>query len=309
MSSTKHPLTFGVITVQNASWETLVKRWKFIEHAGFDSLWVADHFTVPYPAHAEMPFFEAWTTLSAIAAHTSHIRIGTLVSAITWRNPAWLARQALTVDHLSKGRLELGLGTGSSTDIGVTMTGLDAWSRKERFERFCEYIEIIDSLLRHPTTTYHGKYYQTNNAHMQPRPLQQPRPPITIGAYGPRMLKITARYADMWNTIGGVTDDAIAELKRRNQQIDNHCVNIGRNPQHIRRSYLICDPTELRNVGPISLYDSEDVFHNAVEKCIKAGMTTLILGYPFVDDQIPMFEKIATKTIPQIREQHKQDEK
>jgi alkanesulfonate monooxygenase SsuD/methylene tetrahydromethanopterin reductase-like flavin-dependent oxidoreductase (luciferase family) len=305
MTPGTHPLTFGVVSVQNAPWEALLKRWKFIEHAGFDSLWVADHFTVPYPAHAEMPFFEAWTTLAAIAAHTSRIRIGTLVSAITWRNPAWLARQALTVDHLSKGRLELGLGTGSSADIGVKMTGLDAWSRKERFERFCEYLEIVDSLLRHPTTTYQGQYYQIDNAPMQPRPVQQPRPPITIGAYGPRMLQITARYADMWNCIGGVTDDAIAELKRRNRQIDAHCAKIGRDSHHIRRSYVICDPAELRNVGPISLYESEEEFQNAVEKCINAGMTTLILGYPFVDDQIPMFEKIATKIIPEIRQHHK----
>jgi len=309
MSPTKYPLTFGVITIQNAPWETLVRRWKTIESIGFDSLWVADHFTVPYPSHIEMPFFEAWTTLAAMAAYTSRIRIGTLVTAITWRNPAWLARQALTVDHLSKGRLELGLGTGSSTDPGIPMTGLDAWTKKEMIGRFCEYIEIVDSLLCHPTTTYHGQYYQIDNAVMQPRPVQHPRPPITIGAFRPRMLKIAARYADMWNCIGGVTDEAIAELTRKNQQIDAHCTTIGRDKQHIRRSYVLCDPTELRNVGPISLYESEDVFHNAVEKCIKAGMTTLILGYPFVDDQIPMFEKIATQTIPEIREQHKQDKK
>jgi alkanesulfonate monooxygenase SsuD/methylene tetrahydromethanopterin reductase-like flavin-dependent oxidoreductase (luciferase family) len=305
MKQIPHPLTFGVITTQNASWHTLVKRWKFIESAGFDSLWVADHFTVPYPAHADMPFFEAWTTLTALAAQTSRIRIGTLVTAITWRNPAWLARQALTVDHLSNGRLELGLGTGSSTDIGVSMTGLDPWPRKERFERFREYLEIVDALLRQPTTTYHGQYYHIEKAQMQPRPLQQPRPPITIGAYGPRMLELTARYADMWNCIGGVTDDAITELTRRNQHIDAHCATIGRDPHAIRRSYVLCDPVELRNLGPISIYDSAEAFQNAVDKCLRAGITTIILGYPFVDDQIPMFETIATQIIPEIRERHK----
>lgn len=304
MTQASHPLTFGVITTQNAPWDTLVNRWKFIESAGFDSLWVADHFTVPYPDHADMPFFEAWTTLAAIAAQTSHIRIGTLVTAITWRNPAWLARQALTVDHLSNGRLELGLGTGSSTDIGIKMTGLEPWSRRERFERFREYLEIVDALLRQPTTTYNGQYYHIEKALMQPRPLQQPRPPITIGAYGPRMLKLTARYADMWNCIGGVTDDAITELTQRNQQIDAHCTTIGRDPHAIRRSYILCDPVELRDLGPISIYDSAEAFQKAVDKCIKAGITTIILGYPFVDDQIPKFETIASKVIPKIREQH-----
>jgi hypothetical protein len=189
------------------------------------------------------------------------------------------------------------------------MTGFDTWTTKERVERFCEYIEVVDSLLRHPTTTYHGQYYKIDNAHMQPRPIQHPRPPITIGAFGPRMLKITARYADMWNCIGGVTDEAIAELKHQNQQIDTHCTTIGRNPQHIRRSYVICEPAELRNVGPISIYESVEAFQKAVEKCIHAGITTIILGYPFVDDQIPIFEKIATKTIPEIRQRHKQDAK
>ena len=100
----EHPLRFGVITVQNTSWKTLVKRWQFIEEVGFDTLWVVDHFTVPVPSYVNMPWFEAWTTLSALGVQTSRIRIGTLVTAIPWRNPAWLARQALTVDHISHGR-------------------------------------------------------------------------------------------------------------------------------------------------------------------------------------------------------------
>jgi alkanesulfonate monooxygenase SsuD/methylene tetrahydromethanopterin reductase-like flavin-dependent oxidoreductase (luciferase family) len=309
MTQASHPLSFGVITIQNAPWDTLMKRWKFIESAGFDSLWVADHFTVPYPDYADMPFFEAWTTLAAMAAQTMRIRIGTLVTAITWRNPAWLARQALTVDHLSQGRLELGIGAGSSTDIGVKMIGLDAWPRKERVERFREYVEIVDTLLRQPTTSYHGEYYHIEKAPMQPRPIQQPRPPLTIGAYGPRMLKLTARYADMWNCIGGVSDDAISQLTRRNQQINDYCKAIGRDPHDIRRSYILCDPVALRNLGPISIYNSAEAFQDAVDKCLHAGITTIILGYPFANNQIPKFESIAKQTIPKIRQRYKQNAK
>ena len=139
-----HLLRFGVATVQNTSWETLVKRWQFIEQVGFDSLWVADHFTVWFRPYVDMPWFEAWTTLSSLATQTSKIRIGTLVTSITWRNPAWLARQALTVDHISHGRLELGLGTGVHGDLGHSMTGIEDWTPRERVERFGEYVEIID---------------------------------------------------------------------------------------------------------------------------------------------------------------------
>ncbi len=299
-----HLLRFGVATVLNTSWETLVKRWRFIEQVGFDSIWVPDHFTVWFRPYVDMPWFEAWTTLSSLATQTSRIRIGTLVTPITWRNPAWLARQALTVDHISHGRLELGLGTGVHGDPGHSMTGIEDWTPRERVERFGEYVEIVGLLLRNPVTTYHGKYYRLEEAHMQPPPVQKPRPPITIAAWGPLMLKYVARFADAWNGIGGILEDDLKEVRRKNKLLDKYCVEIGRDPQTLRRSYFMWDREAVRSWGPMVMYKSTDAFSEAAERCLNAGITELILCYPFTDKQIPIFEQIAQETIPELRKRY-----
>jgi len=300
----ENKLKFGVISVQNAPWETLVDRWQFIEEAGFDTLWVADHFTVPFPAYADMTWFEAWTTLAGMAAATSRIRIGTLVTAIPWRNPAWLARQALTVDHISNGRLELGIGSGGHGDIGHRMTGIEDWKPPERVRRFREYVEILDLLLREPLSSYHGRYYKLREAHMQPPPVQKPRPPITIGAYGPLMLRHTARYADTWNRIGGLSEGELEDVRRQNRLLDKYCAEMGRDPETLSRSYVMCEGSAMRNLGPMHIYESVDAFTEGVERCLDIGISEFILGYPNVDDQVPVFEQIAREVIPELRERY-----
>src|SRR3954467_5777211 len=202
-------LRFGIITLQKEPWPTMVERWQRIEALGFDHVWLADHFLNPY--NPPQFWLEAWTLLTGLAAQTSRIRIGTLVTPIGLRNPAVLARQALTVDHISNGRLELGLGTGVADDTSYSMIGLPEWGPAERVGHFREAVEIIDLMLSNETTNYQGKYYQINGAVMRPAPIQQPRPPFTLAALGPTMLKIAARYADRWNTYieaGGTPEEA-----------------------------------------------------------------------------------------------------
>lgn len=169
-------LRLGVITIQNAPWKKLVERWKFIDNTDFDSLWVADHFT--FGKEKKMTFFECWTTLSGMACETSKIRIGTGVSAMHWHHPAWLAKQALTVDHISNGRLDLGLGAEGSGKAEYSMTDFEEWKPKEKVERFEEYVQVIDKLFCNPFTTFHGKYYKLQETTMQPELIQKPRPPI-----------------------------------------------------------------------------------------------------------------------------------
>ncbi|MCG3256759.1 MAG: LLM class flavin-dependent oxidoreductase [Candidatus Heimdallarchaeota archaeon] len=296
-----HRLRFGVITIQNESWDKLVERWKFIEEVGFDSVWVADHFV--HWNKTKMTFFEAWTTLSALACHTSKIRIGTGVSAMHWRHPAWLAKQALTVDHISNGRLELGLGAGGSGKIEYTMTGIEAWEPGEKVKRFREYVEIIDKLLTNPVTTYHGKYYQLEKATMQPDPIQKPRPPITIGAHKPLMLKLTARYADSWNTLGDISalEDTIETLQKQNDLLDEYCEEIGRDPQTLRRTFGIYESEAMHNIGPMKLYSSPEILEDIVKKCHEIGITEITFPYPFVEDEIPAFEKLSQEVIPELR--------
>ena len=150
---------FIVAAMQEVSWLEMVERWQYLEVAGLDGIMLADHF-VNF-ANPTAPWYEAWTLLAALATQTRNIRIG-LLSAIPWRNPAFLARQAMTVDHISNGRLDLGLGAGAPGDVDISyaMTGTPDWPPKERVDRFRECVEVIDQLLRHHETTYSGHYYQ-----------------------------------------------------------------------------------------------------------------------------------------------------
>jgi alkanesulfonate monooxygenase SsuD/methylene tetrahydromethanopterin reductase-like flavin-dependent oxidoreductase (luciferase family) len=301
----KQELRFGIITVQNRPWKKEVERWKFIESLGFDSVWVADHFVDPYEPNS--PWFEGWTLLAALASQIKRIRIGTLVSSIPLRNPAILARQALTVDHISNGRLELGLGTGVSgkLDPVYSMIGIEDWPPQERVARFREVVEIVDQCLRNRVTTYKGQYYRLKDAVMTPKPVQQPRPPITIGAMGPSMLKLAARYADTWNSVPGEwhasPDKMLEDTRRRNSLLDDYCEEIGRDPQTLRRSLLIFG-SEAQTV-----FNSADAFEAVVERYWNVGITEFIFYYPFRDEQIPVFEKIARNVIPKLRATHGRD--
>jgi alkanesulfonate monooxygenase SsuD/methylene tetrahydromethanopterin reductase-like flavin-dependent oxidoreductase (luciferase family) len=298
----KQELRFGIGTFQlhSTSWKKEVERWRLIEALRFDSVWLGDHF-VNY-MHPEEPWFEAWTLLAALANHTSHIRIGPLVTAIAFRNPAFLARQALTVDHISNGRLELGLGTGLSggRDPSYSMTGIEDWAPSERVARFREVVEIVDQCLRNRVTTYRGHYYQLKDTAMYPPPVQQPRPPITIAAHGPSMLKIAARYANTWNcVIGGKRDEfldvKLRNTRKRNELINEYCAKIGRDPSTLRRSLLVFEPEEE------SIFDSTEIFQEVVRRYYDVGITEFIFTYPDTDERIFMLKRIARDVIPKLR--------
>lgn len=297
MKHTNQGLRFGIITVQNLTWEKEVERWHFIESLGFDSVWVADHFVDPYEPSS--PWFESWTLLAALASKTNRIRVGTLVTSIPLRNPAMLARQVLTVDHISNGRLELGLGAGVSWDPAYSMIGIENWTAQERVARFREVVEIVDLCLRNRVATYEGQHYQLRGAVMIPPPIQQPRPPITIGAVSPLMLKIAARYADTWNSVPGEwctpPNDMLEHTRRRNKLLDGYCKEIGRDPQSLRRSLLVFG-SEAETV-----FSSIDSFIEVVRRYRNVGITEFIFYYPFKHGQIPVFKQIAREVIPKLR--------
>jgi alkanesulfonate monooxygenase SsuD/methylene tetrahydromethanopterin reductase-like flavin-dependent oxidoreductase (luciferase family) len=296
----EHKLRFVVAAMQDVPWSEMIKRWKQVEELGFDGLMLADHF-VNF-AEPKAHWFEGWTLLSALATQTQTIRIG-LLSATPWRNPAFLARQAMTVDHISNGRLDLGLGAGApgSVDISYAMTGTPDWLPKERVERFREVVEIIDQLLRYPETSYEGHYYQLKGTIMNPLPVQKPRPPLMIGANGPRMLKIVARYADTWNTFGGVDirtpDEMLTLTQARNIQLDKDCAEIGRDPHSIRRSILIYTQEEY-----MKMYSQPGAFEDIIHRYCEIGISEFCFFYPFTPLMMPMFEQIAKEAIPRLRE-------
>ena len=281
-------------------WDEFMRRFLYIEELGFDIAGLGDHFT-----HFWFPsqlWFEAWALLSALATQTSNIRIGPLVTPIAWRNPAFLAKQALTVDHISHGRLELGLGAGVRWDPAYEMTGIPNWGPRERVARFREYVEIVDQLLRNEVTNYEGRYYKIKEAIMSPRPVQEPRPPITIAATRPRMLRLAARFADTWTNVGPA--ESLEEIRRRNGLVDEYCREIGRDPRTLRRSYWFMYMDAEKEKGSFAYYESEDAFREMVRPYIDMGVTEVLLSYPYRDEQLPMFEMIAKEVIPELKTEY-----
>jgi alkanesulfonate monooxygenase SsuD/methylene tetrahydromethanopterin reductase-like flavin-dependent oxidoreductase (luciferase family) len=300
-----HKLRFGSGVMLNASWREISRRFKHTEELGFDITSTGDHF-VDW-SRPKDPWLEAWTTLAAIAAETTNIRLGTYVTQIPFRNPALLARQALAVDHISNGRLELGLGTGILADPACQIMGIPNWSNKERVARFKEYVEIVDQLLSNEVTTYKGRYYEIKEAVMNPRPIQKPRPPITIAALGPTMLKYAAQYADTWNTYStnNTFEEQLNDVQKRTQLVDKYCTDIGRAPSSLRHSYLMYDvAARTKRGGMINYYDSEKIFVDVVQKLINVGITEFLVYYPFSAEQLPTFEKIARDIIPELKKKY-----
>jgi alkanesulfonate monooxygenase SsuD/methylene tetrahydromethanopterin reductase-like flavin-dependent oxidoreductase (luciferase family) len=296
-----HPLRFGIITIQNLPWSTLVEHWKHIESLGYDSVWVADHFLNGHDI--EGGWFDGWTLLAALATQTSSIRIGTLVSNIIYRNPALLARQAQTVDHISNGRLNIGIGATSGRDPSHAMMGIENWSTPERVGRFREVVEIVDLMLRQEITTYQGRYYQINEARLRPQSIQKPRPPLTLAAMGPTTLKVAARHADTWNTYGGwglSPQQNLETLRQCSEQLDEFCAQIGRDPAEIRHSFLV-------GVTADTPFASMQAFHDFIGRYREIGISEFMFYYDYpaipLDKSMnrEMLERIATEAIPAIR--------
>jgi alkanesulfonate monooxygenase SsuD/methylene tetrahydromethanopterin reductase-like flavin-dependent oxidoreductase (luciferase family) len=295
-------LQFQVLLLPNAPWDELCRRFQHVEELGFDLVATADHF-VDW-RNPSIPWLEGWTVLAAVARATSRIKIATYVTQIPFRNPALLARQALTVDQISNGRLVVGIGTGLVEDPAYDMIGIPNWNYKERVARLKEYVEIIDLLLTNETTSYQGDYYSIKDAVMTPRPIQRPRPPIAIGALGPVMLKHTARHADIWNSLSFAEtfEKQLQETRDRMNLLDEHCAAIGRDPATLRRSYVVLDQSSRDSGGAISYYASPDAFIDMVGQVVDIGITEIVLHYPLIEREMPVFEQIATEIIPKLKQ-------
>jgi alkanesulfonate monooxygenase SsuD/methylene tetrahydromethanopterin reductase-like flavin-dependent oxidoreductase (luciferase family) len=218
------------------------------------------------------------------------------VSNPVLRPPALLAKEALTIDHLSEGRLELGIGTGIEPLDHATM-GLDYWSPQERVARFSEYVEVVDGLLHSPSRAYafEGRYYRTREPAMGPPPVQRPRPPITVGGQSPTVLRVAAERADCWNTAGplGLDLDQILETTRRqNEQLDEMCVAFGREPDELRRSLFM--------VGALDAWASPEAVEQIVKRFDEIGIGEFVLFWP-PDERLDLFEHVATEVIPGLR--------
>jgi alkanesulfonate monooxygenase SsuD/methylene tetrahydromethanopterin reductase-like flavin-dependent oxidoreductase (luciferase family) len=255
-------MRFGLdVAQQRVSWDELVRRVRLAEALGFDGAWGFDHFK---PMYGEGPgeTFEGMTTLAALSGVTARIRLGLLVTGVTYRHPSVLAAEALTIDHASHGRLELALGAawfGEEHD----QLGIPFPPTPERFDLLEDALEIVTRLFSGEVVSYAGARVSLREARMQPRPVQLPHPPIWIGGTGPRRtLPLVARFADVWHAWGSPSS-----LRDASARVDELAAAAGRDPASVERA------------GSLSLDDLEVARRHAA-KWRDAGYAYLVCGWP-----------------------------
>jgi alkanesulfonate monooxygenase SsuD/methylene tetrahydromethanopterin reductase-like flavin-dependent oxidoreductase (luciferase family) len=262
-------------------WSTARLKWRQAEQMGFDHAWTYDHLN--WRAFRAKDWFTSVPTLTAAALETERIALGVLVASPSLRHPVHLAKDVTGIDDIADGRLILGLGAGAEGFDSV-MTRRAPWSRRERTERFAEYVELTDLLLTQPVTSFDGRYYLADEVHSHPLCRQQPRVPFAIAASGPRGMALTARFGQYWVTTGEPNafarapyEQAIPLVRKQVEAMEKACLDAGRDPATLSR-LLVAGPT----VG--NVLDSPEAFFDAAGQLAEAGITDLVVQWPRPDE-------------------------
>ena len=231
----KHPIRFGIYTsIRPLEWEPIRDLWQKADQWGYDSLWHCDHFYQAFPPDPDGPCLEGWTTITALSQLTRRARIGVLVSGLAYRNPCVLAKIAATLDIVSGGRLNVGIGAGWY-ELEYRNFGFDFAPPAARLQALDEACQIIKSMFTRERTTLHGRHYNVTDAACVPKPIQKPNPPLMVAGMGEKvLLRIVARYADMWNGGGSAQ-----KMKRAVEAIARHCDAAGRDPNEIEKTVIL----------------------------------------------------------------------
>ena len=265
--------------------ETQRRIWRILDDARADHLWTMDHII----AHGEdmtRPILDSWTLMSAMAVETRHARLGVLVTANLYRHPALLAKMAVTIDHLSGGRVIVSLGASSAEREFVAL-GMRFGTPGERIRRLDESCTVMELLWSEAKASFRGRYFTLTDAIAEPKPVQRPRPELWIGGYGAKgTLRVAAKHADVWNASGGRGFDTTLQASKL---LDEHCRVVGRDPTTIRRS------VQARwGVDP-------DADLRATEAYVRAGFSEFVIDLSG-DDPVRAAESLARDGLRRFRE-------
>jgi alkanesulfonate monooxygenase SsuD/methylene tetrahydromethanopterin reductase-like flavin-dependent oxidoreductase (luciferase family) len=292
----------GVVLLPTDPWPETVARAQHLERLGFDHLWTYDHLS--WRRYRDRPWHATIPWLTGLAAATTTIRLGTMVASPNFRHPVTLAKDAMTLDHISGGRLTLGVGAGG-VGFDSTVLGGEVLSPRQRRQRLTEFVELLDLLLRQPTTSFRGDYYSADEARMLPGCVQRPRLPLALAAADPGTMALVARLADAWITYGDTSERATtavgtdAAVRRQLDLLTQQCARLGRDPGSIDRIFLSGNTDE----RPLA---SLDAFIDLVGRCQALGFTDIVFHHPRDDDPVwndpeAIVEAIASEVLPQVR--------
>jgi alkanesulfonate monooxygenase SsuD/methylene tetrahydromethanopterin reductase-like flavin-dependent oxidoreductase (luciferase family) len=289
----------GIVILADQRWSIAAQRWRRAEAYGFAHAWTYDH--IGWRDLVDGPWFDAVPTLAAAALTTSRIRLGTMVASPNFRHPAHFAREITALDDICGGRLILGVGAGGVAGYDNHVLGQAPLAPRARVDRFTEFVDLLDRILRDEAVTWHGEYYTVVDARGTPGCVQSPRVPFVVAATGPRSMRLAARYGAAWVTTGARTDtvDAwwatVAEAVRR---FDDILDAAGREPATVDR-YLMLDPA-----SPVYSLSSATFFADAIAQAAEHGFTDAVTYWPrdagwYAGDEA-ILDSVAADVLPKL---------
>jgi alkanesulfonate monooxygenase SsuD/methylene tetrahydromethanopterin reductase-like flavin-dependent oxidoreductase (luciferase family) len=289
----------GVVVLPEERWADARLQWQQLDTWGFHSAWTYDH--LAWRSLADGPWFATVPVLAAAALATSTIRLGTFVASPNFRHPVPFAKELMTLDDLSGGRFQLGVGAGG-TGVDATVLGTEDLSPRQRVDRFAEFVELLDRLLTSPSTTYDGKWFTAHEARMVPGCVQQPRLPFVVAANGPRAMRVVARHGQAWVTTGVTPPDAgedawWAALPGARDRLDDALRAEGRDPRDVER-YLSVDAS-----GALGL-DSVEHLRDVLGRAGELGFDEVVVHRPRPDGvyagDLAVLERVAADVLPDL---------
>lgn len=278
------------------------EQWTRAEELGFDVAYTYDHLS--WRSFRDKPWFGAVPVLTAAAATTGHLRLGTLVTSPNFRHPVAFAKDLIALDDVSGGRITLGIGAGGN-GFDATALGQEAWTPRERADRFGEFVPLLDRLLTEPTTSYRGTYYSAEATRAIPGCVQRPRIPFAVAATGPRGMRLAARHGQAWVTTGdpglfesGTPEQALEAVRGQLARLGAACQEEGRDADELDKVLLTGLGSSDRPLASL------DAFADFAGRYAEAGITEIVLHWPvpdsLFDHDMATFEKIATEGLAQL---------